>query len=736
MFYKYFFCFVCFLAPLLSFSLENDSNNWYRSGANNESTKSSPYSQINKKNVSNLELAWHFHSGIFSQVETNPIFTGASIISAFDNYLYAINPKSGMEIWKTAFETKIAKRGLTYFNGYLYVPSNDGTYEVEVNTGKITRKFGKDTSYLPPVLTEKSLIVANYTSVQKWNLKDGKKVWETLLIKDNVNTRIWSGLSYDKKSKIIYVVTSNSGYLEDSDIKDGGYSCSILAINSLTGKIIWQFQDVKHDIWDLDVVGAPVIIDIEIEKIKVPAVVAVTKSGNILFLNRLNGKPIFPISSIRVAGPNAENPYVSREQLSIKIPEPFSSTYFDINSSVTQISKEKNAYVLFKLRNVRNGKFLPFSSDYDVAMFGLHGGAEWPGAALSYDGKILIVPSNKYPWIFRKTFFDLDEGEAFRFSSQNKTYMNKCAVCHGGDFRGAKLLETEGDYYFPSLIGISHKRTDEYLSSIDQFNKDHEYIVNSSLVNQSQFYKILSKVNLKPNGSSFFYKVKFKLNELVYEIKKSNNIFLKNIAFSINNKLHIVKSTDFDNSNSLKENLAIDDYKKIINSVTQNDLIELNKLFSRVDKEVWEKHHEASETFWQLILDQDGLPGSNPPWGTITASNLINGKTIWNIPFGYAADTNHHKKYEGDMNFGGVMTTASSIFFASGTRDAYARSYNVLDGKKIWEAKMPAAGSAPPMSYFYNGCQYIVFTATGNKFFGYDQRSDSLLAYKLRECKN
>ena len=734
MFYKYIFCFIWLLSPLLSFSLENDSNNWFRGGGNNESTKSSPYSQINQKNISNLELAWHFRSGIPSQVETNPIFTGKSLISSFDNYLYAINPESGKEIWKTAFETKIAKRGLTYFNGYLYVPSNSGTYEVEASTGKIVRKFGTATSYLPPVLTDNFLIVANFTSIQKWSLKNGTKTWETLLIKDNVNTRVWSGLSYDKDSQIVYVVTSNSGYLEDSDIKEGGYSSSILAINSITGKIIWQFQDVKHDIWDLDVVGAPIIIDIQIKKNKVPAIAAVTKTGNILFLNRISGKPLFPISSLRVAGPNAENPYVSREQPLIKKPEPFSSTYFDLNSNVSQISKEKNAFVLFKLRNVKNGKFLPFSSDYDVAMFGLHGGAEWPGAAVSNDGKILIIPSNKYPWIFRKTFFDLDEGEAFRFSSQNKTYMNKCAVCHGGDFRGAKLLETEGDYYFPSLIGISHKRTNEYLSSIDQFHKDHLYITNSKAINQSQFQKILSKVNIKSNGSKFFYKVKFKLNEWVYDIKKSNNILLKNLAFSMNNKLHIVRSSNFDNSNSLKSNFIVDDYKKIINSVTQNDLIELNKLFNRVDKEVWEKHHEASETFWQLILDQDGLPGSNPPWGTITASNLVNGETIWNIPFGFATDPNYHKKYEGDMNFGGVMTTASNIFFASGTRDAYARAYNVLDGKKIWEVKMPAAGSAPPMSYFYNGCQYIIFTATGNKFFGYDQHSDSLLAYKLREC--
>ena len=70
------------------------------------------------------------------------------------------------------------------------------------------------------------------------------------------------------------------------------------------------------------------------------------------------------------------------------------------------------------------------------------------------------------------------------------------------------------------------------------------------------------------------------------------------------------------------------------------------------------------------------------------------------------------------MNFGGVMTIGSDIFFANGTRDSRAYAYDLYNGKKIWEEKMPAIGSAPPMTYIYKGCQYILFTATGNKYIG------------------
>ena len=367
-------------------------------------------------------------------------------------------------------------------------------------------------------------------------------------------------------------------------------------------------------------------------------------------------------------------------------------------------------------------------------MFGLHGGAEWPGAAISNDKKVLIIPSNKYPWIFRKTFFDKDEKEAFKFSSSNATYLNKCAVCHGGDLKGARLSETEGDYYFPSLAGITYKKDQKYLSDLNQFHKDHFYVSNSKHINQEQFNKLISKVNLKLGDSRFAYKVKNKIKEWSREIKESNNTFIKNIAYAVNNKFHMVNQVEPDNSKENKFNIFLDSYINILNSVNEKDLKELNNFFEEIDKTIWSNNHQATETFWQLLLDQDGLPGSNPPWGFITGINLVNGKTLWKIPFGFANDSNNHKRYMGDMNFGGVMTTASNIFFANGTRDSYAYAYNVSNGQKIWEVQLPAGGSAPPMSYYYNGCQYIVFTATGNKFFGFIKRSDSILAYKLREC--
>ena len=65
-----------------------------------------------------------------------------------------------------------------------------------------------------------------------------------------------------------------------------------------------------------------------------------------------------------------------------------------------------------------------------------------------------------------------------------------------------------------------------------------------------------------------------------------------------------------------------------------------------------------------------------------------------------------------------------------------ARAFSSNDGSLLWERKLPYAGSAPPMSYYHNGCQYIVFTSTGGQFVGFKDKGDSTVAYKLEDCLN
>lgn len=666
---------------------EYNSESWLRSSGNDDSNRYISLNQINKENLSELKVAWTYNSGINGVSQTTPIFTGKFLISASANFLYAINPKDGKEVWRSKFETEIAKRGLVFFKDLIYIPSSSGVFSVDPTTGKIIKKYGDESSLIAPVFHAKSIITGNYQTINSFDLKSEKPNWSLSLKKDNVRARVWSGMTYDVDTGFVFIATSNTGHIADQEFDNGGYANSIIAINSKNGKIEWQFQEIKHDLWDLDVVGQPIIADIMIDEKVIPSVIAVTKSGNTLFINKKTGTLVFDADEIEIPKYHNQSKYVAKKQLNIKLPEPFSSNYFNINSDITNLSEEKSEYVKFKLRNAKSNVFLPVSTDNDVVMYGLHGGAQWGGAALDPNKFILVVPSNKYPWILRAYPYANDEEKVISKALLNKSYMNSCAACHGNNLRGGFLWESFSDLYFPPLVDAAKRFKRSEFSSQEKFRKVHRYID-----------QIEKTKNLLPYPDG--------LKRIFDMVKNTKN-----------------ENTDYSNKN----------YREIINSVDANDLDNIYSFLDDIKVNVIDKGEYQIKSFWQLLLDQDGLPGSKPPYGYLNAIDLSTGKIKWQKPFGVLKKGNVEIK--GDMNHGGVLITAADIIFAGGTRDSKVRAFDLSNGNEIWESQVPAATSAPPMSYFHDGCQYVVFTATGGIFVGYNKKSDATVAYKLKTCE-
>jgi len=76
------------------------------------------------------------------------------------------------------------------------------------------------------------------------------------------------------------------------------------------------------------------------------------------------------------------------------------------------------------------------------------------------------------------------------------------------------------------------------------------------------------------------------------------------------------------------------------------------------------------------------------------------------------------------------------LVFSTGTTDNFVRAYNVFNGEQLWEHQLNYAGSAPPMTYFYNNCQYIIVNASGGRFVGFDKSASNLtVAFKLNNCQ-
>ena len=121
----------------------------------------------------------------------------------------------------------------------------------------------------------------------------------------------------------------------------------------------------------------------------------------------------------------------------------------------------------------------------------------------------------------------------------------------------------------------------------------------------------------------------------------------------------------------------------------------------------------------------DKVLASKPPWGTISAIDIINGKIIWQIPYGYK---NNNKI--GTINVGGISMSSSNLIFANGTSDAYATVLNAENGEEIWKYKMKARGSCPPLIYKYKDKQYISYLSTGGLFPG-EEKDSTLYTFTI-----
>ena len=118
---------------------------------------------------------------------------------------------------------------------------------------------------------------------------------------------------------------------------------------------------------------------------------------------------------------------------------------------------------------------------------------------------------------------------------------------------------------------------------------------------------------------------------------------------------------------------------------------------------------------FERLLDQNGYPGSKPPWGNLSALDLNTGKIKWQVPFGeYDELTKMGIPLTGTENYGGATGTAGNLIFATGTLDKKIRAFNSNNGEEVWSYQLEYVGSGPPSIYSINDEQYIVVASTGS----------------------
>jgi quinoprotein glucose dehydrogenase len=135
----------------------------------------------------------------------------------------------------------------------------------------------------------------------------------------------------------------------------------------------------------------------------------------------------------------------------------------------------------------------------------------------------------------------------------------------------------------------------------------------------------------------------------------------------------------------------------------------------------------------RFLQSPSDLPCGAPPWGTLTAVDMVKGTIRWRIPLGSmnAFGGTHGSVPPGSISLGGPITTDGGLVFIAGTPDSHIRAFNVETGKELWSTALPAAGNATPMTYEMNGKQYLVVAAGGHQGITEESLGDAVVAFAL-----
>ncbi len=287
---------------------------------------------------------------------------------------------------------------------------------------------------------------------------DNKEAWQHI-----GGANAWAGFSMDDAKGIVFAPIGSAVYdfYGGKRTGDNLYANSVLALDALTGKRIWHFQTVHHDLWDRDLPTAPVLVNITKEGKKIEAIVQISKSGFIFLFDRVTGKPIYPIPE--TAMPNISE--LKGEKLSATQPIPSFFKPFvrqillekDLNNLVPDTSYQdiKKRLATYQTGNM----FYPPSKEGTVIFPGFDGGGEWGGPAFDPATGLLYVNASEMPWILQ--IVDLKNTKAkteTNLVAGQRLYKTNCMSCHGPEMKGA------GNY--PTLIGSNKKYNEEQLSAL------------------------------------------------------------------------------------------------------------------------------------------------------------------------------------------------------------------------------------------------------------------------------
>ncbi|HVT04604.1 MAG TPA: pyrroloquinoline quinone-dependent dehydrogenase, partial [Thermoanaerobaculia bacterium] len=426
---------------------------WPFYGGTPGGTRFSAAADITPANVSKLRVAWTYRTGELAALkkvpewafETTPLMVGDRLyLSTPLNEAIALDAETGRELWRfdpqidrdVTYGNKYVSRGVAFWESSdagacatrIFMATNDARiFALDAESGKPCRDFGEKGSVSlhpdgeamrgeyqitsAPTVADGLVIIGSSVAdnlrveaprgtVRALDARTGAIRWSWDPLSESRTApgfragaaNAWAGMSVDEARHLVFIPTGSPspdyyGGFRPGDNRDAD---SIIALDIATGKVVWRFQTVHHDIWDYDVASQPSLLSLDGHD----AVAQVTKTGNLFLLDRATGAPLRRVEERRVPASDVPGEQISPTQpYSVELPPlaPQSLSQKDI-WGVFPWDRCRCRRILARSRN--EGMFTPPSTQGTILYPGPIGGAAWGGSAFDSSRQLLVINTN------------------------------------------------------------------------------------------------------------------------------------------------------------------------------------------------------------------------------------------------------------------------------------------------------------------------------------------------------
>ncbi|HEX5170002.1 MAG TPA: PQQ-binding-like beta-propeller repeat protein [Cyclobacteriaceae bacterium] len=695
-------------------SSDDNHKTWRQYGGGPDQSKYFAAQQITKENVSQMKVTW-----VYPVVDSLPYFFSPIVVDTImyvlgkNSSLIAVNAATGKEIWIHARLRGISRRGINYWESKdkndkrLLFTLNNSLQAIDAITGKSIITFGNKgyvdlregldrdptsirrmQAMMPGIVFEDLILVGSapgegYFSppghVRAYNVVTGKLEWTFHTIphpgefgydtwpKDAYKyvgaVNVWGEISIDAQRGIAYLPLGSPTYDYYGADREGSnlFGNCLVALDARTGKRLWHFQTVHHDLWDYDLTSAPQLITVNREGEKIDAVAVATKHGFMFVFDRVTGEPVWPIE---------ERPFPASEMPDEKswptqpIPAVVPSfTRHELTRETLNpyFSEEEKTEWSKRIDSARSGLFIPPSDKYETIMVpGALGGANYGNTAADPDKGMVYILTQEYPSIYRleKIRAPHETMSAVDVKKAQLLYNSTCKSCHGENMKGGSTA--------PSIVNAGQRIIfDEFKSLLAAGRGQMPGFVHIDEQSVAAIYRYLGGDPSRVFG------------------------FRRRGGSETTPEGPVVATGGAPIEPDANRGSVMSDYPEGVDH----------------PKDRYTTDYGIS---WPNLL--------SPTWSWVMAYDLNNGTIKWKKPIGEEVKSIN----SGEKNAGapsgslrkGMVVTSTGVLFCTG-KGGKLYAYDSENGDLLWETNLSHESNAQPAMFELDGKQYLVINATG-----------------------